>query len=106
MPVRSFIEFHVREDAVDAFERAYLENGFLHKAVEAPGFLGGEFLKKSTTPPIYAATALWRTAADYAAWQQNYGEVFSVDALKQLGQHLLKQPEGSALSVLTRVPEE
>ncbi len=104
MPVRSFIEFHIRGGAEAEFERAYLDGGFLDKAIHAHGFLGGEFLKKSDVPPVYAASALWHAEEDYTAWQRGYGAVFSAEALERLAHCFLKPPQGVALRVLSRAP--
>lgn len=101
MPVRSLIEFDVREGAEAAFENAYSAHGFLSRAASAAGFLGGELLQSDTEPLTFWATALWATHDDYAAWQANYLTLFGAEALQDLTQFLTTIPQGFALSVRT-----
>ncbi|MEM7328022.1 MAG: antibiotic biosynthesis monooxygenase family protein [Pseudomonadota bacterium] len=103
MAVRSLIEFKVREGEEAAFERAYLAHGLLHRAVSAPGFLSGDFLRPAPESTSFWATALWRSRDDYSAWQSAYTSVFSRHALTEIGQFLSAAPQGFALEVAANV---
>ena len=106
MPVRSLIEFEIREGAEQAFETAYLQHGFLDRARGRPGFLSGEFLRKKGSPVTFWATALWQTQADYEAWQTAYFDVFSSEEIQALGQHLIAAPQGFVTEIASTVISE
>lgn len=106
MPFRSLIEFKVQPGAQSAFAAAYLDNGFLRRAQSAPGFVNGEFLQPDADGTSFWATVLWRTQADYAAWQRAYLTVFSASEIQAIGQYLVEAPVGIALAVMSEVEGE
>ena len=106
MPVRSLIEFEIREGAEQAFENHYLQHGFLNRARGRPGFLSGEFLRRKGSPVTFWATALWQTQADYEAWQTAYFDVFSAEEIQALGQHLIAAPQGFVTEIVSTATSE
>lgn len=103
MTYRSLIEFCVQEGKGEQFERLYIDGGMLDKAQIIPGFISGEFMRKTINPPIFLATVEWETAEDYAAWQAAYDTALPQDIRMQLGEMLLKLPEGFAMEVVSSV---
>lgn len=103
MPIRSLIEFKVHAGAESAFEKAYLEHGFLDRARTMPGFLSGEFLRSANERSSFWAIALWASQADYEAWQRAYLETFSAEEIQDLGQHLTTPPHGFSTEIISVV---
>ncbi|MEO9971657.1 MAG: antibiotic biosynthesis monooxygenase [Hyphomonadaceae bacterium] len=76
MAVRSLNELKVAEGQCEAFKAAYLENGFLQRAIAASGFISGELLIAPDKPNVFVKTTLWETEAAYSRWQLSYLDRF------------------------------
>jgi heme-degrading monooxygenase HmoA len=99
MTYRSLIEFNVQKGKGEEFERVYIEGGMLDKAKIIPGFISGDFMRKTIDPPVFMATVEWEAAEDYASWQAAYDTALPQDIRMRLGKMLLKPPETSILCV-------
>lgn len=102
MTVRTFNRFRARPGLADRFEQAYREGRMLERARSNPGFLRGQLLRAADEPDVFVATAEWRSAEDYAAWQAAY-DTLPREALTTMLESLAEPAEATIYETLLDV---